>query len=224
MEFKGFDAGSLAFLPSAERQAVLRDMREIVESGSSLYIGERIDRLQRVLAPYGYFRKTLNALNIVQRTAYGYMYGYRVAVAQLPPGAIKAMSDRKLQVVSRDRNSLGDWSEAVVLVPPPASGSAAVYDRWVEELVSKKKKRVTGTKARRIPRDPDAVLLECYRFIARCALRLPPRRQVREQFARRLIGLTMKHFELAPERFVPEDVPEHFAPSRGGYGQRDAVA
>ena len=50
-----------------------------------------IGELQAILAPYGYFTKAIRTFDMVQRAAYGYMYGYRNAIDQLPPGAVQAM-------------------------------------------------------------------------------------------------------------------------------------
>jgi hypothetical protein len=213
----GFD-DRLEFLQATERQTVLKNMKEIAGSSNPLYIGKRIGELQVVLAPYGYFSKAISALGMVMRTAYGYMYGYRNAAAQLPAGAVQAMIDRKLIInASRNRDSLGEWTEAVALVPPPATGSAATYSRWVEEMMSKKKKRLTGQQANRIRKEPDEALLDCYRFIERMGKRLPPQPGTRERFARHLIRLTMKHFDLKPEKFTPAEIPASFAPARNRF-------
>lgn len=217
---EGFDDESLAFLEADQRRIVRRKMGEIAESSNPLYIGERVNELHAILAPYGYFTKAIAALKMVPRTAYGHMYGYRNAVAQLPAGAIQAMMDRKLIInVSRNKNGLGEWTEAVALVPPPPSGSAARYAKWVDEMIAKKPKRLTGQQANRIRIEPGEALIECYRIIERYGKRLPPQPGTRERFARRLIRLTMKHFDLKAEKFTPEEIPASFAP-RNRFSQR----
>lgn len=226
MEFKGFER-QLSFLSPADRQAIMRDMREIMESKSSLYQGQRIGRLQKLLAPYGYFTKALDALRDsigTQKTGYSYMYGYRNAMAQLPGGAVQAMIDRNLVVnATRDLNNIGEWTKAIALTPPPASGSAAVYARWVEEMIANKPKRLTGHLASRVPRDPQAVLLDCFRAVDRAVRRLPSNDRVREKIGRELIGLVMTRFEFKPEKFYPVEVPLHFATQRNQFTE-NAVA
>jgi hypothetical protein len=215
---EGFDSESLDFLRPSDRETVQRNMKEIAESSNPLYIGKRMNELRTILAPYGYFTKAIAALGMVMRTAYGYMYGYRNAEDQLPPGAVQAMMDRKLIInASRNKSSLGEWTAAVALVPPPATGSPATYAKWVDELISKKPKRLTGSQANRIRKDPDEALLECYRFIERIGKRLPPQPGAGKDFARRLIRLTMKHFDLKPEKFTPAEIPAGFAPQRNPF-------
>lgn len=225
MEFNGFENGDLVFLPKDEYKAVLRDMREIVASNSPLYIGERLFRLQRTLAPYGYFIKAIKAMRLVLRTAYGYMYGYRNACEQLPAGAVEAMMKRKLTInASRNKTGLGEWTAAIKLMPPPSKGSATTYERWVEEMIAAKPKRLTGQQALRVPRNPSDVLRECYVAVDRLARRLPPDRRIKETTARKLIALIMKRFDLGPEKFVPAEIPSHFVEPRNRFSQHDAVA
>jgi hypothetical protein len=210
---EGFDDESLDFLRAEERQIVQRNIAEIAESSNPLYIGKRMSELHTFLAPYGYFTKAITALGMVLRTAYGYMYGYRNAAAQLPPGAIQAMMDRKLIInVSRNKGGLGEWTEAIASVPPPATGSAATYSRWVEEMITKKPKRLTGAQANRVRKDPYEALIECYRIIERYGKRLPPQPGTRERFARQLIRLTMTQFGLKSEKFTPAEIPADLAP------------
>jgi hypothetical protein len=218
MEFEGFDNGSLSFLPVADRQAVLRAMKEIKSSRSSLYIGQRLDYLQNKLAPYGYFSKSYEVLHIgTQRTVYAYMYGWRNAAAALPAGAVQAMMNHNLIInPSRKNGLLGEWTETVAKFPPPASGSAVVYERWVKDLMANKT-RDTGFQANRKPRDPQAVLVECFRLIDRACRRLPPEKRIREKIGRELVGLTMARFELKPERFAPVQIPEHFITPRNQF-------
>jgi hypothetical protein len=170
-----------------------------------------IGELQAILAPYGYFTKAIRTFDMVQRTAYGYMYGYRNAIDQLPPGAVQAMMDRRLTInASRNMRTLGEWTEAIAAVPSPATGPAATYLKWVDEVIAKKPKRFTGKRANQIRREPDEVLLECYRFIEKMGNRLPPIRGTREKFARKLMGIIMTHFELAPDKFTPAEIPASF--------------
>jgi hypothetical protein len=204
---EGFDQ-SLGFLQTADRQTVLRNIKEIRESNSSLYIGKRIAELQSILSPFGYFTKAIAALGMVQRTAYGYMYGYRNAMEKLPAGAVQAMMDRKL-VINSNRSPLGEWTEVIAMLPPPVSGSAAAYQRWVDALIAAKPKRLTGVQANRVRKDPEDLMAECFSAIQRASKRLPPQRAVRERFARNLIRAIMKIFDLEPEKFSPaETQPE----------------
>jgi hypothetical protein len=74
-------------------------------------------------------------------------------------------------------------------------------------MMAARPKRMTGTLASQVQKDPEEALLECYRFISRIGKRLPPQPNTREKFARRLIGATMKCFDLKPEKFVPVELP-----------------
>jgi hypothetical protein len=205
---EGFDEQELDFLQTADRQTVLRNIKEIRESNNPLYIGQRLSELHTLLQPYGYFTKAIAAVRLVQRTAYGYMNGYRNAAKLLPEGAVQAMMDRKL-VINSNRSPLGEWTEAVNLVPPPKAGSDAAYSRWVDELIERKPKRLTGHQANRVRKDPDDLLLECAHVIERALKRLPPQRAVRERFGRRVVELAMRYFSLDPGKFSPADtLPE----------------
>lgn len=194
---------SLDFLTSAQRHAVMRNIRAIGESNSSLLIGKLLDEVHRILAPFGYFTKAIARTNLVQRTAYGYMYGYRNAVETLPPGAVQAMMDRKLVVNPNRGTKFGEWGVALDLMPPPPTGSSADYERWVDELIERKPKRLTGHLANRIRKTPDELIVECDHVIERAWKRLPQQRALRERFARRLIANVMRRFDLGPEKFSP---------------------
>lgn len=205
---EGLDRASLEFLSEQEYKTVQRNMEEIVESRNPLYIGQRVSELHALLASSGYFLKAINAVQLVVRTAYGYMYGYRNATAQLPSGAVAAMMNRKLVVnANRNRGSLGEWTAAIEATPPPATGTPETYARWVENMIASNPKRLNRWQARNATKDPDEALLECYRFIESVGRRLPPRPATRQKFARRLIGATMKYFDLKPEKFTPIDAP-----------------
>lgn len=222
-DVEGFREAELDFLDAPARKAVWRAMGEIAEPeipNSPLYIGKRLDELNVILAPYGYFTTALGVLRVSDnvpktlRTVYGYMYGYRNAAQQLPEGAVAAMMERKL-IVSTTKKGLGDWTEAIAAVPPPATGTSAAYLKWVDKMIESKPKRMTGALANLVPRDPDEVLLECYRAIERLGKRLPV--SARERCVRRLIGYTMTHFGLKSEKFVPAEIPPNFQPARRRY-------
>jgi hypothetical protein len=107
------------------------------------------------------------------------------------------------------------YTDAIALVPPPPTGSAATYSRWLDQM---KVKSARGNNANRVPKDPDVLLLESYRFLARQAKRLPPRHQTRKEFAHRLIGLVMTQFDLEAQKFMPEEIPPGFRSPRSQYG------
>jgi len=75
-----------------------------------------------------------------------------------------------------------------------------------------------GNMANRVPKDPEMVLLEMYRFLERQSRRLPPRPQTRAAFARQLIGLIMEQFDLEAQKFTPLKIPDTFRSSRNRYG------
>ena len=199
----------LDFLSGPDRQTVLRSIREIRGSNNPLYVGKRLTDLHQILAPFGYFIKALTATELVQRTAYGYMYGYRNAIAQLPPGAVQAMMDRKLTINANHGKPLGEWTEVVAIVPPPQTGSSATYSKWVDELIKQKPKRLTGHQANRVRKSPEELMEECTHVIERALKRLPTQKAIRERFARNLISITMKYFGLDAERFSPAESLPH---------------
>jgi hypothetical protein len=190
----------LGFLQVADRQTVLRNIKAIRESNSPLRIGQLLEELHKILAPYGFFARAIAATGLVQRTAYGYRYGFRNVVESFPAAAVEAMMDRKLVINPNRGTRFGEWTEALELVPPPPSGSASDYARWVDELIARKPKRLTGHLANRVRKSPEELILECDRVLERAWKRLPPQRAVRERFARRLIQNVRKRFELAQEK------------------------
>jgi hypothetical protein len=196
---------SLDFLQVADRQTVLRHIKAIRESNSALRIGQLLEELHRILAPYGLFAKAIAATGLVQRTAYAYRYGFQNVVESFPSGAVQAMMDRKLVINPNRGTRFGEWTEALEQVPPPSSGSATDYARWVDELIANKPKRLTGHLANRVRKSPDELILECDRVVERAWKRLPPQRVVRERFARRLIHNVKKRFELASEKISSEE-------------------
>lgn len=205
MEAKELSEEALDFLSGPDRQTVLRAVKEIRDSNNPLYIGKRLTDLHQTLAPFGYFIKAVAATKLVQRTAYGYMYGYRNAIAQLPSGAVQAMMDRKLTINANHRKPLGEWTEALAIVPPPQSGSSTTYSKWVEELIEKKPKRLTGHQANRVRKSPEQLMDECTHVIERALKRLPTQKGVRDRFARSLISITMRYFGLESEKFNPAE-------------------
>lgn len=196
---------SLDFLQAADRQTVLRNIKAIRESSSPLRIGQLLEELHKILAPYGLFAKAIAATGLVQRTAYGYRYGFRNVVESLPSGAVQAMMDRKLVINPNRGTRFGEWTDVLEQVPPPSSGSASDYARWVDELIARKPKRLTGHLANRVRKSPDELILECDRVVERAWKRLPPQRAVRDRFARRLIQNVKKRFELSPEKVTSEE-------------------
>jgi hypothetical protein len=226
--FPGFDAKQLdSFLTRAEQQAVLRDMRAIsVNPKNSLYVGQCFDRLQRKLTPFGYLTKVIAALhaesNIAQRTLYGYMYGYRNALRLLPPGAAQAMAERNLLVDARNE-PLGIWTEVIARIPPPARGGAAVYRRWVSEIIARRAPAPRGPLANATPRDPDVLLLEMFRVLERQAKRLPPNRATRAAWLRRFVGMAMTHFEVTEGNFAPVAIPPAFPARRNQLAEPSAI-
>ena len=211
MEFKGFSDEELMFLTKQEKQEVLQLMEEISVSRSTLYIGKRLVQLRDILVPFGYFARCLEALGVVLRTAYGYMYGYRNAMSQLPEGAVNAMMDRKLVIVSaRHSPSLGIYTGAIGKVPPPKTGTAATYSKWVDEMLAAKGPRMRSQVANRTPRDPESILADCYRFIAKQARRLPAQTKTRSAFAKRLMGLMLTHFNLPQQEISPIKIQDSF--------------
>jgi|HubBroStandDraft_1064217.scaffolds.fasta_scaffold19557_11 hypothetical protein len=210
-----FGEESLDFMQDAERKSVLRIMKEIVESDNPLYIGGRVSELHTILAPNGLFLKAIQATRLVRRTAYGYMYGFRNVNSALPAGAVQAMIERKVVInPNRKGGEFGEYTKAIELVPPPKSGTPSVYLRWVDEMIAAKPKRLTGNLANTVRKSPEDALIECYQMLERIGKRLPPQPAVRKDFARNLIRLTMKKFDLEPDRFSPAKVTPMFPPSR----------
>ncbi len=209
----GENEDSLRFLSAEQRQTVRKNMKEIAASSNQLYIGKRILELQVILAPYGYFTKAIAAMGLVLRTGYACMYAYRHAMENLPEGAVQAMMDRKLVInASRAKGALGEWTKPVAAVPPPAKGTPETYRLWVERMITAKPKRMTGSLANRVKKNPDDALLETFKFIARISNRLPDQPEVRRRFALQLIRLVMAHFNLAAQKVSPRDVPPEFVP------------
>jgi hypothetical protein len=203
--------GKLDFLKPAERQAVLRNLKEINESKSPLYIGKRVLELRATLQAYRYFMKAIAVTGLVLRTAYAYMYGYSNAMELLPAGAVQAMMDRDLVVnINRGRGRLGGWTDAVALLPPPAKGTPETYARWVDQLIANKPKVPIGPVDRRL--DSNDALAQTFRLVARMGKRLPAAE--RKDFAVRLIRYTMKHFDIKPVKFAPAEIPPDFMARR----------
>jgi hypothetical protein len=215
MEFEGFSEKDLVFLNKEEQREVIRAMTEIATSPSTLCRGKNMLALRDILVPYGYFARCLEALKIPLRTAYGYMYGYRNAVKQLPEGAVEAMMNRNLVVmVQRHSPGLGVYTEAIAKVPPPQTGTAATYAKWVEEMIAAKGKRLRGNNVNRIAKDPKVALLECYRFLAKALRRLPPERKVRVVFVKEFTGMLLTQVGMEAVNIKPVKIPEEFRRSR----------
>lgn len=216
--FEGFDRSSLDFLNDDNYRMVQRNLKEIasVNPPNPLYIGKRVAELHTILHPYGYFLKALTALGLVLRTAYGYMYGYRNATKELPAAAVVAMMNRRLTITpSPKQGNLGEWTRPIAEFPPPKSGTPETYATWVEQIVARRPKRMTGTLAHSLPKSPEEALLECCRLLKAIDKRLPPHPGTRTKFARRLIGVTMQYFDLKPEKFVPVEIPRAPRTRRG---------
>ena len=109
---------SLDFLQAADRQTVLRNIKAIRESNSALRIGQLLEQLHNLLAPYGLFARAIAATGLVQRTAYAYRYGFRNVVQSFPAGAVQAMMNRNLVINPNRGTRFGEWTEALELVPP----------------------------------------------------------------------------------------------------------
>lgn len=198
------DKDELDFLRATEQQAVLHAMDEIRGANSTLYIGKHLAALQEILSPYGYFLRALSELRIVHRTGYGYIQAYRNATLQLPPGAVQALMGSTLKLNANRGRAFGEWTEVINSFPPPESGSPDVYAKWVEELIKRKPKRLTGHKANRIRKSPDVLMEECTHVIQRAWMRLPRQQAVRERFAQALIEKTLECFGLKERSIEPE--------------------
>lgn len=199
-----FDRG-IDFLRGPERQNVLRLVREIRDvkgSKSTLYVGKRLNELNQILSPFGYWLQCVNVCDLVQRSAYGAMNAYREAKKEFSDGAILAMIDRALILNANRGRKYGEWTDILATLPPPASGSAAAYSRWVDELIANKPKRVTGVKARQIPKSAEEVLAECRRVITSAGQRLSGNSATRARVGRELRDLCVQVFEIGPKRVV----------------------
>jgi hypothetical protein len=211
------DVKEFEFLSREDQQEVLRDVREIHDNPSrSLYVGERLDRLQRKLMPYGHFMQIFPHLGIAVRTLYGYLYGYQNAAKLLPPGAVQAMMDANLLVNARSgwKGPLGVWTEPIEKHPAPKHGTAKQYREWVEQIQERRVVQPRGAVANATPKDPDELLQEGYLAIRRLYRRLPPNRTVRTAFLKKLVGIAMTTFEVEEFDFEPLPIPEDFRSAR----------
>jgi hypothetical protein len=89
--------------------------------------------------------------------------------------------------------------------------------RWVDEMLKEKGPRLRGGAASRVARDPESILADCYRFIARQAKRLPSQTQTRTAFAKRLMGLMLTHFNLPQQKISPIKIQDSFADPQARY-------
>jgi hypothetical protein len=190
---------------TSDAAEVERLYESLVGAGSVLERGKWLVRLREILERSGTFGKFLQAQKLVSlRTAYRYMNGYEAAVALLPEVVVQEAMKMDLPLYGDSEDPLGRYSATLKNLPAPRNPSRKQAREYLDAVEAATPRRVF------MPRsgEPDSVLEECYRVVARRMRWVRP--ADRAVCVSRLIGMIMTEFGLARGTFSGIEIPEHF--------------
>lgn len=234
---KWFNAGKLT---ADEQGAVISETNDLAQSllihhNSGMQVGEHLARLQGILEPHSLFGRYLKTFHFSKKSAYRYMKQWNNAKT-LPGAIVQAAMARNIQIGGdTDLRPYGAYTEAVRLLPPPASPTNEQAETWLAKLEEVRKENRLSTAdalggaggeqfTMPEPTDPQTALREAFRFVRNRYRQLPNQSKLRAGWVRSLVGMMLTELGVSGQQaFAPIAVPEDFRQGRGAPARRAAA-
>lgn len=221
-------------LDDSEQKAVLHESQKLATAmyhfgQARLAIGEHLVKLQAILEPKNLFTKFLSRFRFSKKTAYRYIAGYNNAKSRLPQVVLKAAMTRGVDLIGdSETKPLGVYTAAAEKLPLPSEPTEAQAVEYIDQLEATRKQMrqemVAGVQSLPVG-DRNVLLRECVRFVSTRYKRLPANKNLRDKWARELVGMLMQDMGITQATtFQPIAIPDDFIAHRGRPSQKTATA